>query len=244
MRLNGFSITVCTAGTGWFSGGGIRELNEDDEGYVALPHESEYSLKLENHRNTRCDIMVYVDGESIGCWRINEFSSIVIERPGHSARKLVFVKEDTTEAKMGDVKSGNKDNGLIKVIFKPEIHSEVLYKKLIENTNMLAQQSETFSKGIREKSRCYSKSSGGNRVDCAAPDCTAPECAPNYQSGATVLGDKSLQTFQSTQCITNYDHENQTTINLRLVASSGIPKYVPLKQQLSNVEPPRVRSKK
>ena len=54
-----------------------------------LPDRSQYKLKLTNGHETNCDAEIFIDGETIGKWRITPYSTITIERPANINRKLI-----------------------------------------------------------------------------------------------------------------------------------------------------------
>src|SRR5947207_11001892 len=91
--------------------------------YFSLPNFSTYKIKLINNRETRSDAVVSVDGENIGTWRVPAFSTVTIQRPANVNRKLVFVKENSYTAKYAGVTRNDTNNGLVTVVFKPELQN-------------------------------------------------------------------------------------------------------------------------
>jgi hypothetical protein len=106
MKLNGFSVT-------------ISEGKEASTGYVYIKHGTQYTILLQNESNRRCDAEVYLDDQQVGIWRINAFTTERIERPVNDHGRFTFYQVGTSEAiKAGITKNSN--NGLIRVLFKPE----------------------------------------------------------------------------------------------------------------------------
>lgn len=106
MKLNGFSVT-------------ISEGKEASDGYVYMKHGTQYTILLQNESNRRCDAEVYLDDQKVGIWRINAFTTERIERPTHDHGRFTFYQVGTSEAIKAGI-SKNSNNGLIRVLFKPE----------------------------------------------------------------------------------------------------------------------------
>lgn len=97
----------------------FEKLIKNGHVYYSLPHRKEYEVKMTNSSDSRVNVILKIDGEVMGKWRINARSEIIIERPAHSNRKFTFVKETSSEGRMAGVKPNDK-NGLIEVTFIPE----------------------------------------------------------------------------------------------------------------------------
>lgn len=92
------------------------------EGYVEIPHNTQYSLLLRNRLDSRCDAEVSIDGIPVGVWRIARTDEIRIERPAHDPGRFTFFVMGSPEASLAGIKAG-PENGLISVTFKPESNS-------------------------------------------------------------------------------------------------------------------------
>lgn len=253
MKINNFSVNIRV------NDSSVR--SESD--YVAVPHESEYSIELVNGKGVKCDAEVSVDGKCVGTFRINGKSSAVIERPSNEARKFVFVNETSSEASAGNVSAGKRENGLIKVVFTPEVDtswfgSDALFdeiyvgpKKSMKSASGLypltnCAPEQTIRRTDMGFSNNYSlgspSTSFGSAQTMGATSKFSLGASNSFSSGATILGDSSDQRFNQTGALSNYDLENRTTINLRLVVPNQ-SKYAPLvasPKVLSNAEPARV----
>lgn len=118
MKLNEFTLEV-------------PQGREMQDGYVQLNHNQIYSIKLKNQGSTDCDANVFVDGDSVGTFRINKFSSVILERPCDIGRKFTFYRLDSEEADIAELNAVDlSDLGLISVVFTPA------KKTLIRDTNM------------------------------------------------------------------------------------------------------------
>ena len=112
VHLNGFSVRVEAPNAKKVKGA-------QGSTYIAMPNKSEYSLKLTNERETECDVVVNIDGEFVGKWRINAGQTIEVERPTNVAKKFTFFEETSKEAKSAGVAIEKEENGLVDVVFYP-----------------------------------------------------------------------------------------------------------------------------
>jgi hypothetical protein len=214
-KLNGYSVNV-------LSDRGVKNIDSNGHNYYALKHKSEYSLKLTNNHNTRCDVDVKIDGEIVGSWRMESFSTIEIERPSHINRKFTFLQENSSDAKNAGIFSGKSKNGLITITFKPEYAPPVIINYNSNNNN---NSSDFGINEMRSQSASYNlcASDGGciknNKYDQYNQLYFNDSDSYSYtiKSGATALGDNSDQSFSSTSPLKNYDKSKITTIHLRLV---------------------------
>jgi hypothetical protein len=97
----------------------ILQGKELDSGYVAMKHNSKYTIRLCNLSHVRCDAEVEIDGKKVGGWRIEEHDRVVLERTSHDTGCFTFYKIGTSEAKKSEIVDSEK-LGLITVLFKPE----------------------------------------------------------------------------------------------------------------------------
>ena len=97
----------------------IPEGEENGDGYVCLQHSTQYTLELKNTDRWRCDAEVFIDGQKVGLWRINDRGSLRLERPPHDTGRFTFYQTGTREAAKAQIVAG-ADTGLVKVVFKPE----------------------------------------------------------------------------------------------------------------------------
>ncbi len=190
--------------------GDYRVLISDSNGYIGLQHLEEYKIRLRTDK--RSDVQIKIDGKSIGQWRVSAYCTVDIERPVNEAKKLVFVKEDSTEAKDGELVKGDNKNGLIEVIFKAEKEKPMMtscYSFGGENDNTyLSPKTESYSRGITK----------------------------GFSAGGTVLGSTSNQRFNTTAALDEY--ETPIIIKYRLVCiDKEQKKYTPLRNQSSTPPP-------
>lgn len=221
--LNGFSIDIL--------GDYITHFRKSEYNYYSLPHLCEYRIKLTNNRSTRCNAEVFIDGESVGTWRIDSFDNIIIERPANINRRFIFVEERSSIATQAGIYQNKHDNGLISVVFEPEKPNDSFYSagsysplyNSFSNYNSTLQSNQSFN--------CISSAGTRNITE------------PSYDAGATILGAGTDQYFNTADQLTDIDSSNITTINLRLVASKKNKPYISIKDAMRtnyNPVPPRI----
>jgi len=220
--LNGFSVEIIG------SNELVRKVYDMGHIYFAMPHGTEYKLRLGSSRNTRADAHVWIDGEKVGVWRLDPYEQITIERPANVARKFTLLTEGTSDAINADITTGNQNNGLVKVVFKPEFKqwsyplcNEVAY----ESNRSFGIMDNCMPNRQKESRQLYSQSL-------------------NFASAGTGLGDHSRQRFGHAEPLTSIDDANITTIYARLVVDNIVdsgPKYIGLKSVRHSTEiPPRI----
>jgi len=142
---------------------------------------------------------------------VNPYDTITLERTSDVKRKFTYVDEESSEAVKSGMESGHKDNGLIKVVFKPAVQM-----KTINYVNQ--------SFGLKKKKmgglNMYSNDTLG--LENAGYGGEMRGASKNYSSGGTLLGGSSSQNFGSVQKIQNYDTTNITEIALRLVTNNDL----------------------
>jgi hypothetical protein len=202
--VNGFLLEVISVNP-------ISKKNISGANYYLLRHGSIYKLKLSNQRSSKCDAEVWIDGEKIGIWRIEARSQIIVERPAKINRKFVFLKEKSMDAQSAGI-GNSADNGLIKVIFKPE-----KYEDHFDWYNGISSRPFNDYNGITSQN--YVDQAQINRQSLSY-DAVPTEQYGSYSHGATVLGQKSNQEFLTVQPIPNIDNANITTIMARLLVDN------------------------
>lgn len=214
INLNKFSVSILNE-----YNDKMDAMNISGGNYVPLPHNTEYKIMLKSSRNVRTDATVYVDGEKIGIFRINPHDSITIERTSNVRRKLTYVDEKSLEAVDYGLDIGSKDNGLIRVIFRPEPTPVVNQTTLF---NSFPYSFDNSQKSLNN-SLNYETRSGRN----------VNSNTQTYSSGGTLLGKKSNQEFNDTYKLNYYDRKNITEISLRLITDNtkeDFEDFVPIKQ--------------
>jgi hypothetical protein len=196
-RTNTYGIGVSTVR------GKVRSKMINGHRYIALPHNSEYTIHLINNSPKRCNVDLFIDGKKMGGWRIDAQRKISLERPANLNKKFTFVKEGSWQAQMGGITSGASKNGLIEARFTPE--KDRFYDDYYTNSegnsfNNALPNSGSFSNSLRN-------SAPSNSLD-------------NYSSGATVFGGNSHQQF-TTASHMEEDTSNTVTHYVRLIVNGN-----------------------
>lgn len=171
------------------SSGFCSSFQNGSHTYYRLRHGDEYRVKMSNNTADYVNALLKIDSDTMGKWRLNPYSSIVIERPAHNSRKFVFVSEDSDIAKSSGVRQGvDADlNGLIEVIFIP----------LRSNCSRLCARSPmawSNSASPYSKSDILFDSLNSSNLESQAFD-RSNAAQSTYSAGATVLGGDSDQKF-------------------------------------------------
>ena len=202
---------------------------EGGEGYIELPHGTQYRIQLQSYDNRKADAEIKVDGKVVGIIRVDPYQTVTIERPTHDKGKFTFYLDGTTEAqKAGLNKVKKSERGLISITFKPE-------KKAILTTYPVCTASPDFYDppvtygfdnciGSSEVDSGYK--SGGPRGMCASPGgqhVNSTRYHKEYSAGGTGLSGKSRQNYYTVAAL-DYDQSAFVTVNLRLVGITNEPR--------------------
>ncbi len=217
IQLNGFSLEILD----WK--GPVEKIIYRDSNYYSMPDGSEYKIRLSSSHNTKVDAHVWIDGEKIGVWRVNPHGRITIERPANVSRKFTLLKEGTINAIRGGIMIGSKDNGVIKVMFRPEMR-DVMYGDFrhgLEKEYLFSSQipmcnsyTDTVTPHNRLNQNCsMSAEEYDNKVEYG------------MTSAGTTLGKPSDQRFKRVTPLSDIDYDNITTIYTRLVVDNDDSTY-------------------
>lgn len=156
---------------------------------VLLKNNTSYKIKLINNENTRCDVIIKIDGNYIGTYRLHPNSNNIIERPSKFSRSFMFVRFNN----LSSTSSNNNPVGLLEVTFNPE--KQVGFRPIIKNN-------------IDED----------NNMDIEIPTVTTQNGLINksYQYGYTVFDKKSAQSFKTVPLITEIDYEKVTNYKIEM----------------------------
>jgi len=228
VSLNNYGVSIISPN--------VKRFMVGKYNYFSLPNLSTYKIKLINNHTTRCDAYVKIDGEDVGAWRIAPFDSITIERPANINRKFVFIKENSYIAEHAGVERYDSNNGLITVVFKPElkrlcpyqygddgyISTPTFYDELRYGSD------QTLFKPLSNEALTeppYFNSTGGNTNQLHIDRNDGIQT--NFSSGATILGGATDQNFNMSARIYEYDTDNITQINARLIIAPKPKKQFP-----------------
>jgi len=178
--------------------------------YYTIPHNSEYKIKLGNNTETRVDAILKIDGSTMGTWRIEAYSEIVVDRPTYNNRKFTFVREASWQGDMGGVTRGNTNNGLVEVTFIPEL---IVYRRNEFDGSAYAPASARAT-GAGSGTPTFNEARG-----LAATN-------QSYSVGGTVLGADSSQRFSRAPFMVR-DYSRQVVRRVRLVVDEQIRRRRP-----------------
>lgn len=92
----------------------VEGAQETDTGLVLVNNNQPFSVRLQNHKSTRCDVILEYDGEFVGAFRLSPFHYIVTNYSETNPKKeFVFTKKDSSKKK-------NKTDNLLTATFMPE----------------------------------------------------------------------------------------------------------------------------
>lgn len=97
----------------------VQFENIDDTFY--LNHGDTYKICLRNNSfNQKANANIFIDGKSIGMFRLNNNDKIIIERPAESAKKLTFYDAESVQGAMSRLDINSPDIGCLKVVIDVE----------------------------------------------------------------------------------------------------------------------------
>lgn len=205
----------------------VKEGCEKDSGYVEMEHGKQYTVTLENFFLDRAaDAQLLIDGKEIATYRLNAGQVWSIERKPDDNGRFTFYVSGTTEASKAAISAGDSNNGLIQVVFTPEV-----YKPRVRTYSNATSEHNTFSYSCRssrhdclESVQSYS-GEVHQYVNSNPRLCMTKSAVPtaSYKEGATGLSGHSNQRFASANEIEK-DESGKVTISLRIVGTDNGPR--------------------
>jgi len=209
--------------------------------YFLMPDLAEYCICMRNSRPTNCDVIVSIDGNKVGRWRINAGQSITVERPVGVNRVFKFVKETSQLATAGGVQSGDQENGLIKFEFLPERQKTLSINTATSSMSWLEKNSfdDSFSINQELGQNNFSRqllsvsslqmTNESNKKKSTQDYRSLLTSTPldRAESGATILGRTSDQHFTEIPDIEDVDEQHKRTLIARMVVDARQPVQKP-----------------
>ena len=234
----------------------VNHIKQNNYNYFLIPDRSQYKLKLTNNRETRCDAEIFIDGESVGKWRINPYSTITIERPANINRKFMFMTEKKgypLNKKYFSIekKLFHSDYcfGLITVVFKPEFFTSCMTRSspYIATPTFYNEDMVSWSDVTPIYKTDYTMNAGSEYTGSAGSVKKSSHIFLNndiYPTGKTILGGGTDQEFNPIAKLQTVDKNNITIINFRLLPNmkqpymtvSDLNKPNPSKPTKNNIE--------
>lgn len=193
--------------------------------YYVLPHKTKYSIELKNSSSSRCDAHVFIDGEEVGIWRVNSYSSINIDRPVYTNRQFTFYKKGTYQSKKAGMINDREDNGLIKVVFKPEKEYLLSRKSYVHRNDFLLEDDMYLENNLMSRNMNVNSNSTFNtlsygKINQERNFSNCYNSTKNYTEGITGLSGRSNQEFGRATKLFDIDKEKIEVIYLRLIAEN------------------------
>ena len=101
---------------------GYHSCVADSCNMIYLPHLSKYGVGIANLSDQSCDASLFVDNLFLGKFRISRKSDVVIERPLHTNRSLIFISQNSVISRSLELNNvvDKSKYGRLKVIIWPE----------------------------------------------------------------------------------------------------------------------------
>lgn len=210
-------------------------LLKDDKVYVPLKERSEYSILLKNGTDRRAEVEVFIDEDSVGEVRLNNGKTVDLKRWVGKNRAFVFVSDDSYSAWKSGATKGAKENGLIRVVFKPEIKMVSLISTVGEGYfpsrspyYRSTPTSTSFSMPplmSAPPALSMAASLTGSMYRPLSPSSESKKASSSsFTSGVTVEGGRTDQSFTTVSRL-NTDKSKYVTIIMRLVVDEGDKPY-------------------
>lgn len=186
------------------------------DGIFEIEHETEYKVAIFNHDpKKRADATIFIDGKSIGCFRINANSKIVVERPADDskARKLTFYDVHSQQGKEGGISESNPSLGILKVVISTEILRQPSPPRVYTHSHGHWGTYSNCADGEDTPDCPMSGGTGRLHADCASYQsrglCQSDSASTSHSKsasstnslGGTALGKDSSQKFSSASFI-------------------------------------------
>lgn len=240
---NGYAVAVVV-------GGNVVEERQD--GVVAVPFGAEYTIRLINRNGKRALANVIIDGNQVtgGGLIVPAYGTVNLERPTDKAVKFRFASTESEAAhahgKAGPDTDGSK--GLVRVEWYPEKEYWPFQTGSLGAFTVRAPECQPFRHDSGQWMNKSSLHADHGTVKCSAqprgimgretktsggivtPDLVATnsclEGAPaDLQSGVTVEGGHSSQTFRTAAFDPDYSRQTVLLVKLKgYVADEGIPR--------------------
>ena len=222
----------------------IPEGVERDSGHVEIAHNSIFSIHLGNHDSSRdSDAEVFVDGKTIGVFRVQAGRTMILETPPDDPGKGRFTsyQQDSQQAQDAGVNKIGADNrGLVQVVFRPEKRRPIVktsspvptcYPQVQDELNPWRTPHPDIRPKPAYRGGACGQSMGGigieeltrGAVECCSMGPGSVEThSQNMASVTPAITGLSGQSAQSFHTVSNLDYEPnaEVTISLRLVAST------------------------
>lgn len=201
-----------------------------EDGYVRIGHGRTYTLVLSNHNLVPCDAQVWVDGKSMGTFRIGTMSSTRLEGPPDEGKRFTFYEAGTADAADADIRTGDRHNGVIKVTFTPHARLrryrgpqvDALLEAGSDMDGMVAQSSIAQASMAPFSARNCSSFGAESLGFAKGASWLGPRLERGEREGATGLSGVSDQEFRTVGSVP-LDYSGAQRIAFRLISDGFNP---------------------
>lgn len=224
-----------------------------DKSYVEMKDGDHYRIALRNNGSTKCHAKISIDGNHVGTWILEPWSSATIERPVDVAKKFTFFKVSSSGGQEAGLVKGDPNNGLVTVEFIPTKRVTYFDREFCDDDDdgTCVLQRKGVPRGFGAS---RNKGRGAQSATFRSDKCSTNFCGMHTQSlslesnvnsfeaGGTGLQGKSDQTFRLSHEKLELDHDAKVTVNLRLIARKesqiDYDRITPLGARSNPIPPP------
>jgi hypothetical protein len=179
-----------------------------------VPPATEFAVQLENNWGERAEWTLEIDGKKMvkDAFSVRAWGTMPVERPEGEAKRFTVDAEDGEIAKEAGVQAGAKENGLVKIHYKPG--KKPVYKGISKGRSR--DYDREGSRGGYPRDRYNEIPQGA----AAAVPMMAFQSAPapsEFKSAAVLLGNKSSQEFTDVPALKEFEKDEEQLIQFRLV---------------------------
>ena len=186
---------------------GSHTFYRDAQHFISLPSGTEYTVQLGNNENTRCDVELHIDGQSVGERKLFPYSSATIERGVDNKSRFRFVADGR---RLGTYPG---QQGLITAIFKPEKAKYHPPPVCVNCGEMLPLSDGRLSLSSFPAAKMTAEGAPNRALFSAA----------HLRSGITIPGSRSNQQFLHGEALSKLDIDwnHVRELSVRLVAGNS-----------------------
>jgi hypothetical protein len=204
--------------------------------HFGLENNTTFRVNLINTGPTEADVALKVDGNQIGIYRVPAHTTFGIERSEKDSRAMIFVREESQEAREIGAVTGASNNGLIEATFKPRKKREIV---MYNSSNSSVRSKQNLEYDCDGEEGCFGdletlryKTEKGPFGVKGGPRLAAQEFSASQRSqdvvvggGAVALGGNTSQTFRTIPDIpeSEIDQNRVVTFSVRLLAVENTP---------------------
>jgi hypothetical protein len=204
-----------------------------------VPPATEFAVQLENNWGERAEWTLEIDGKKMvkDAFSVRAWGTMAVERPEGEAKRFTVDAEDGEIAKEAGVQAGAKENGFVKIHYKPG--KKQVYKGISKGRSrdydregsrggyprdryneMQQYDQPQANAAVSALQYAQTEASRPPRGAAAAVPMMAFQSAPapsEFKSAAVLLGNKSSQEFTDVPALKAFEKDEEQLIQFRLV---------------------------